>query len=180
MLRSAPNVNKRPWVVEVLDTVDRRRGSSPYCPIEIADSDNDDDDGPLSQLVDQDTDAATNVTLTSEQERVILSMTKMRSNLERYVQQEVCKIRRKASRKTRRRNSGTLNDANPQNLFRSIKALQATGRYDVHFVDTMHTLRDYGNAAVHARYLDLPSYKQCTDAVKKYLKYKQLHKLQYG
>jgi hypothetical protein len=159
----------------VLDTVDRRRGGSPTFPIEIADSDNDEDDGPLSALVDQDADGATHVTLTSEQERVILSMTKMRSNLEHYVQQQVRQIKR-----CRRRNSGTSSDGNPQNLFRSIKALQATGKYDLHFVDTMHTLRDYGNAAVHARYQDLPSYKQCTEAVKKYLKYKQLHKLQYG
>jgi hypothetical protein len=167
-----------------MDTVERRQGTSFFCPIEISESD-DEDDGPLSQLVDQDTDGATNVTLTSEQERVILSMMKMRSNLERYVQQEICNIKRtgcklKAAR-TKRRNSGMLNDSNNrENLFRSIKALQATGRYDTQFVDTMHTLRDYGNAAVHARYVDLPSYKQCTEVVKKYLKYKQQHKLLYG
>ncbi|CAB9512803.1 expressed unknown protein [Seminavis robusta] len=142
-------------------------GSSSCNPICISDDSDDQnwDDGPLAALVDRATDTRHSVRLTAEQSRVMVQMTKMRSTLETHVQDELCK----------RNSTGASNKRKRDSLFQSINALKGTGDYDHRFIDCMHTLREYGNAAVHARYHALPSYEQCTVAVVDYLEYQKQH-----
>ena len=109
----------------------------------------------LTQMVERDEEAAQP---TPEQKRVIALMRDMRTKLEKFVQEECTRLRL----------------PHGKNLHKNIERL--SGTVDVTFLQAMHKLRDFGNAAVHSRLDTLPSREECSNAVQCYLQCKQRHK----
>jgi len=111
--------------------------------------------GGLTQMVETDGVEEMN----QEQRRLADSMMKMRRNIEGYVNQ---KLRQQRS-----------NHHPTRSLCQKINTLAKQESFSHVFVQSLHTIRELGNAAAHLK--PLPSREKCLQAVNDYLKLKYLH-----
>lgn len=120
---------------------------------------------PLSRLVEEDSEEVQAIKLTPAQLHLITQLIQIRRNLESFLEEELLKL-------------GEHRYSRNKSLCRDINQLRylSGGAISDEFCDAMHTLRFHGNAAVHARFNDLPSYEDCVRDIRNYMELKQQHK----
>lgn len=118
----------------------------------------------MTQMVDDDADDV----MDPDQKRLVELMTRMRTNLENYVNRALSNIGRLPPVTTKK-----------NNLYQNIQTLESLGQLpSFEFVAAMHQIRDYGNCAAHGRYTDLPTREECERVVNQYTTLKKQHQKQ--